>query len=348
MPKTDKRLDQKSQETIRIKAIKMLNKGNALKDVADVFEVSRKAVENWRKKYLNGGYEALKAQKRGCPKGIRTRLTEEQALHVQKLIIDKCPDQLKMPFVLWTRKAVQELIKTELKVELGIHAVGNYLKAWGFTPQRPLKKAYEQNDAKVKKWLEEEYIELKKRVKAENGEIHWGDETGMTSHCHVERGYSPAGQTPVAEKMAKKFSINMISSVTNQGKVRFMIYEDKMNADKFITFMKRLIKDSCGKKVFFIVDNLRVHHAKIVKEWLNKTDVKDRIELIYLPSYSPELNPDEYLNCDVKRNANSKRIPKNKSELKSNLRGHMRLLQNRPERVKSYFNHEKIKYAASG
>jgi len=347
MAKTDKRHDQKSQETIRIKAIKMLNKGHSVKCVSDAFDVSRKSIENWRKRFDKDGFQGLKAKKRGCPKGTRAMLTDEQAIFIQKLIVDKCPDQLKMPFVLWTRKAVQSLIQTEFRIKLGIHAVGNYLKTWGFTPQKPLKRAYEQCNSKVTKWLEEDYVELKARARKENAEIHWGDETGMSSHCYVERGYSPKGQTPVAKKMAKKFSVNMISSVTNQGKVRFMIYEDKMNAGKFISFMKRLIKDS-DKKVFLIVDNLRVHHAKVVKAWLAEEKIKDLIEVIYLPSYSPELNPDEYLNCDVKRNANSKRLPKNKEELKSNLRGHMKLLQNRPLRVMSYFQHKKIKYAAAG
>lgn len=134
----------------------------------------------------------------------------------------------------------------------------------------------------------------------------------------------------------------MISSITNRGKLRFMVYEQNMDADLFVTFLERLIESS-DKKVFLILDNLRVHHAKIVKAWAKEH--QSQIALFYLPAYSPDLNPDEYLNNDFKRNVNKEKIPTNKKELTQNTEKFMKMLEENPNRVASYFKHEKIKYA---
>jgi len=308
-------------------------------------KVSRRALEKWRKTFEKHGEEGLCLKKRGRKKGCGKRLKNHQCATMVNIITGRSPEPEKMPFILWTRQAVKQLIWDYYNVDMPIRTVGTYLNRWGFTQQKPLKRAYEQNPEKVGEWLKNTYPKIQKQAKSEGAEIHWGDETHLQAHDHNGRGYAPQGQTPVCKKTAQKIGINMISSVTNRGKVRFMLYEDKMNARKFIDFMKRLIKDS-ERKILFIVDNLKVHHANIVSEYLARPEIKERIELFFLPPYSPQLNPDEYLNCDVKANANAKRMPKNRSELKRNLRGQMKLLQKRPARVKSYFEHRNIRYAA--
>ncbi|HBO1619932.1 TPA: IS630 family transposase [Pseudomonas aeruginosa] len=156
------------------------------------------------------------------------------------------------------------------------------------TPQKPQKRAYEQRDPEEKKWLKEEYPDIKNRANLENAEIFWRDETGLRNNCQHERGYVPKGQTPVVRINANRQSINMISAIINQGKVRFRIFEGTMNADVLIDFMMRLVSKA-KRKVYLILDNLRVHHCKPVKEWLK--DNEKMIEVFYLPEYSPELNP---------------------------------------------------------
>jgi len=259
------------------------------------------------------------------------------------LIIDKMPDQLKLPYGLWTRRAIRDLIKREFGTNIAIRTMGDYLDRWGFTPQKPKKRAYEQNAKAVQRWLKEEYPAISKLAKKEKAEVHWGDETGVRNDCQYGRSYAPKGKTPIKDKMAKRISLNMISTVTNQGKTRFMIYNGTMNSQRFISFLKRLIKGA-NKKIYLILDNLRVHHSKMVKKWAE--DNKEEIALFFLPSYSPERNPDEYLNCDLKYGLAQKPSPKNEKQLKKNLRSHMKLLQKNPTRVASYFKHESIKYAA--
>lgn len=202
---------------------------------------------------------------------------------------------------------------------------------------------YEQCPKKVQKWLDEEYPAIKAQAKQEKAEIYWGDETGVKNQCHHGRSYTPQGKTPVKKSMSKRFSVNMVSAVTNQGKVQFMLYSDSMNADRFIEFMQQLIKPRT-QKVYFIVDNLKVHHSKIVKTWVEEN--KDNIALFFIPSYSPEKNPDEYLNCDLKQGMSAKKSSKNKEILQDNVQNHMEMLQSNPERVKKYFEHKDIEYAA--
>lgn len=331
------------QEVIRKKAFDLFQKSWKNKDIAEALNVSYVTVSKWRKRYKDTGTKAFKSLTRGAKPGSTSLLSSEQELFIQKLILDKDPEQLKLSFVLWSREAVRRLIKQQLGIELAVRTMGTYLKKWGFTPQKPVKRSYERNDKKVQQWLNEEYPSIKAQAKKEGAEIHWGDETGCVSLPVNLKGYSPKGQTPVLKHSAQKFKINMISTVTNQGKVRFMIYDEKMTTQVFIRFLKRLIKDA-KKKVFLILDNLRVHHAKSVKTWVEEN--KEKIKLFYLPPYSPDLNPDEYLNCDLKTNSNTKSIPKNKKELKGNTLGFMKSIQKQPERVKKYFLHKSINYAA--
>lgn len=328
---------------LRRQAIKMRERGMAQKEIAELLGVHKSTVCTWCTTYEREGEAFFAVKKPGKKKGTGKRLTAEQEKQIQNLIIDKTPNQLRFDFALWNRKAVKLLIEQQFEIVLSIRAVGDYLKRWGFTPQKPLRRAYAQDSKKVKKWLEEEYPAIKERAKEEGAEIHWGDETGLRNDTQHGRGYSPKGVTPVQRMPVRKESVNLISSITNQGKVRFMGYRGSMNAALLITFFEKLTNEST-QKIFLILDNLRVHHSKLVKDWLKEH--KEKIEVFYLPSYSPELNPDEYLNCDLKDGVHSKTPAKSQEELEKKTHAHMEMLQASPDRVKSYFRHQKIAYAA--
>jgi len=342
MEKIDFRtLDDAIRASYRRRAISLIKKGVQKGKIAVLFGVNKNTVSNWYREYMSTG--SFKSKKKGVKSEDKKLLSAKQEQEIQKMLIDKMPDQLKLDYALWTRKAVKELVERELGVVLAINTMGDYLRKWGFTPQKPKKMAYEQCAKKVQKWLDEAYPEIQKRAKEENAEIQWGDETGVRNNCQHGRSYAPKGKTPVKKSMSKRFSLNMISTVTNQGKVQFMIYSENMNCDKFIEFLNQLTKNN-QQKIFLILDNLRVHHSKIVKDWVAEN--KERIELFFLPAYSPEKNPDEYLNCDLKQGLSSKPAPKNQEKLKENLENHMQMLVKNPERVKKYFNHKDIQYAA--
>ncbi len=271
-------------------------------------------------KYHTEGAKGLKVQPRGRRIGAQRRLAISQELRIQQLITDHTPDQLKLTFALWTRQAVQEIIQCEYEVRMPIRTVGAYLQRWGFTPQKPAKHAYEQRPAAVQKWLNEEYVTMAQRAKQEQAEIHWGDETGIRRDSQHGRRDAPKGKTPVIRVSAKRTSVTMISTVTNQGKVRFMIDKETMSAQVLITFMQQLIKGA-GRKIFLVLDNLRVHHAKLVKEWVDKH--RQELEMFYLPSSSPELNPDEYVNGDLKAGVHSRPPSRSQKHLIKTITSHM-------------------------
>ena len=345
MTKRDARtLKLEQLDELRNRGVALWEKGFNRRQIAELLDVHYNTVGRWVAAYQTQGAQALRSAKRGRKKGQNRHLTAAQETQIQKLITDKTPDQLKMPFALWTRRAVCDLVEQRFGLHLPERTCGEYLKRWGFTPQRPAKRNYEQNPDAVRRWLEEEYPQLERRAKQEGAEIHWGDEVGVRNDCTAGRSYAPKGKTPVVRSSSKKFSINMISSVTNQGKVRWMTYRGSFNAEVFIKFMARLIKDT-PRKVILVVDNLRVHHCKPVKEWVATHAAQ--MELAYLPSYSPEHNPDEYLNCDLKASLGKKPSPRTQQQLESNVRSHMRMLSKSSARVASYFEAEHIRYAAA-
>jgi transposase len=331
-------------EALRLRAVRARDLGYPVVDIAAILGVRSETVSRWCVKYEQGGQEALPGDRTGRPLGSGRQLDFDQEARIQELIDSKAPQELGIPSALWTRQAVQELIQQQTQKRLPIRTVGEYLGRWGYTPQKPVRKAYKQDPQAVAEWLDKTYPAIEQRAAAEDAEIHWGDEMGVRSTCQHSRGYARPQQTPELSVPGSRFSVNMISTVTNQGKVRWMIYEGRMNAALFIVFLTRLVAGA-SKKVFLIVDNLSVHEAQAVEQWL--ADKKDKIEVFLLPKYTPERNPDEYLNCDVKTNINTDGLPKDRPELKEKLHRFMRKLSKLPARVASYFKHKFLHYAAA-
>ena len=331
-------------EALRVRAVAAREQGYPVVDIAAILGVREETVSRWCVKYEQGGQQALPGDRTGRPVGSGRHLDLPQEAAIQQLIDSKTPQDLGIAQALWTRGAVRELTKQQTGQDMPIRTVGEYLNRWGYTPQKPVKKSYKQDPREVQEWLQTKYPELERRAAREGGEIHWGDETGVRSTCQHGRGYARPQNTPEVKLPGNRFSVNMISSVTNQGKVRWMIYPGKMNAVVFILFLTRLIA-SADKKIFLIVDHLGVQEAALVDEWLATR--KDNIEVFYLPKYTPERNPDEYLNCDVKANINTDGLPKDREELKGKLHRFMQKLAKLPKRVASYFKHKLIHYAAA-
>lgn len=337
-------LDQSAQEALRVKAVQALIKGNTQAEVGLIIGVTRQAIGKWWATYQEGGMAALRMKSRRPKSSDKSSgLIGWQCSSIVRTILRKTPDQLHFPFMLWTRDAVADLIWNRFRIRLSKWTVGRLLRKWGLSPQKPIKKAYEQQPEEVRKWLDSEYPKIARKALADKAEIHWGDEMGVRSDDQVGRTYGKIGRTPVIEISGRRFSCHMISTVTNRGTLRFMIFEGRFNADVFLAFLKRLLK-SMKRKVFLILDGHPVHKAGRVKQWVKEH--RERIELFLLPAYSPELNPDELLNQDVKTNAVRKKRAVNKEELKKNLLGYLRGRQKNPELVKRYFHHENVRYAA--
>lgn len=344
MKKVDARkLSTEVQQHNRDTAIRLFHEGKSRKDIAAIVGVHYMTVCKWIDAFKKLGEKGITIEKRGRTEGTKRKLTESQEAALKQKLIDRAPNQMKLDFALWTSRAIRALVWDLWRVHIAPRTIRTYMRRWGFTPQKPLLRAYERDPKKVQRWLDEDYPAIQARAKEQGASIFWADETGVCNEPQHGRGYSPRGKTPVLEHRTKRYRVNMISALDNRGKVRFMLYKDTMTAKVLLRFFKRLIKD-IKRKVFVILDNLRVHHAKLVKQWAAKHS--GVIELYYLPAYSPDLNPDEYLNGDLKSSLRTAAPARNEKDLLKTVRSHMRRLQDNPSRVRRYFHHPKIRYAA--
>jgi transposase len=305
-----------------------------------MFEVSENSVSTWVRAFRSNGASALKTRRIGRPKG--TALTKEQALSIRKSVVGKYPDQLRLPGMLWTREAVSALVERRFGIRLSRWTIGRYLSSWGLTVQKPAKRALEQNPAQVRYWLQTKYPAIVRQAKEEKAQIWWADESGLRSDHQSGTTWGEKGNTPVVRQSGKRISCNMVSAITNQGKLAFMVFAERLTADVFVRFLERLVKHQ-AQKTFLILDRYSVHTSRKVQQW--EKDHNEHIRLFYLPAYSPELNPDELLNQDLKSNALRSRRPSTKEELLGKVRSFLRSKQKQPAKVKRYFDEKHVQYA---
>lgn len=337
-------LPSEAQEELRRTAVRLVAEGRSKTEVGALLGVARETVGRWVKSHRERGDRALDARRRGRRPG-HTKLTEAQQLRIAKLVAGKNPDQLKLPGFLWTRALVCELIVRELGVVVSEETVGRYLRAWGFTPQKPMRRAYEQSDEAVRRWLEQSYPAIVRRARRERAEILWVDESGLRSDHTAGRTWAPVGQTPVTKGTGKRFRANMIAAIGNTGTLRFRVFQERFTGPVFLDFLKRLVKDAKGRKIMLILDGHPAHRARVVRDWAAANTAS--IELHFLPGYSPELNPAECLNQDVKTNALGKRRPLNVTQLKADVRSFLHSCQRQPAKVARYFQERHVRYAAA-
>ena len=324
--------------------IKMLKNGNKVNEISRITGCSINTVYSLGHRYTQckDKDNFLEIKTRGNKEGTGRTLTLVQENKIKKVIIEKYPDQLKFDFALWTRKAVQMLIKKLFSIDMPIRTVGQYLQRWGYTPQKPMKHSFKRDEAKIENWLNNEFPAIKREAEKQNAEIYWGDETSLESGDLRGKGYAPKGKTPIIKNIEVKIKISMISAITNQGKVFWKLHSGTIDAIKFLEFVKRLVFNK-KKKIFLVLDNARVHHSRLLSAWLKKN--KEKIQLFFIPPYSPELNPDERINADVKYGVGSKKPKRTENELSTAVDTHMNDLKKNPSRIRKYFNDDKISYA---
>jgi transposase len=343
MKKADARsLTSTAQEALRMRAIQAVLDGKSHAEVGRVMGVTRQTIGIWKKVYDEGGWEALKGRPRGRKPG--KRLVPWQSAQVVRKIMDKTPDQLRLPFVLWTREAVGQWIEKRFGIQLSVWTVGRYLRAWDLTPQKPLRRAYEQDPKAVDRWLKQTYPTIRTRAKRCKALIYWADQMGMRSDHSAGRSWSLKGQTPVIPGTGQRFSCSMMSAITNQGHLAFMVFKRRFVARTCVNFLQRLIRQE-KRRVFLIWDGHPVHKSSKLRKWLEAH--RDRIETFMLPGYSPQLNPDEELNQDTKANAVGRQRPQTLPEMMGNVRSFLRSRQKQPHRIRRYFQEEHVRYAAA-
>ena len=342
MEKRDGRaLDHKALEAIRIQAVQRVEAGESPEDVIRVLGFARPVIYEWLAKYREGGLDALRAK--AIP-GRPPRLDGKQLRWVYKAITTKSPLQYRFEFALWTRGMVRDLIRERFGVRLSDVSVGRLLKKLGLTPQKPLRRAYEQNPEWVQRWRAEDFPKIQALAKKARATLYFCDEAGVRSDFHSGTSWAPKGQTPIVEATGQRYGMNIISAISPGGDMRFMTVEGRMNAGKFIEFLKRLLHNA-ERPIFLIVDGHPSHRARKVFEFLRKTN--GRLRLFFLPPYSPELNPDELVWNHLKNHGVGKRIVRSRDELRRIVIGHLRFLQKTPDIIRAFFREPHVQYVSA-
>lgn len=333
-----RKLDHKTREQIRIRAVKLVEAGHSPEEIVKVLGFHRSAIYQWLSAYNQGGIKALKTKP---ITGRPSKLNSSQIKKIYNIITGKNPLQLKFEFALWTRDMVRDLIKDHFGVKMNVTSVGRLLKKLGFTVQRPLYRAYQKNPEKIDQWLNEKYPKIKKLAKKYKATIFFGDESSVRSDYHKGTTWALKGQTPVVESTGARFSVNMLSAISARGHLRFMTINGRFNSDRFIDFLKRLIHNA-DNPIFLIVDGHPTHRSGKVKRYVEST--KGRLLLFYLPPYSPELNPDELVWNYVKKHRIGRKSVKGPDHLREMVLSSLRALQKSPSIIKCFFKAPDVRY----
>jgi transposase len=333
-----RKLDHKTLEQLRIRAVGQIEQGAHPDEVAVGLGMTRAAVYAWLAKYREGGLEALKA--RPVP-GRPPKLSGPQLARLVTLVVGNDPRQLRFSFALWTRAMVRELIRREFGEALSEVSVGRLLRKLGLSPQRPLYRAYQQNPEAVARWKAEEYPAIREQAAKAGATIYFADEAGVRSDYHAGTTWAPVGQTPVVAATGDRFGINLISAVTAKGKLRFAAYEGSLKGPVFIDFCRRLLHDTPGP-VFLVLDGHPVHRSKAVKAFAASTS--GRLRLCFLPGYAPELNPDEWVWKHVKHDRLGRAGATGPGDLKAKALAALHRLQKLPHLVRGFFRDPNLHY----
>jgi transposase len=331
-------------EALRLRALRGRELGFTEADIAALLGVARETVSRWWSAFRTDGLDGLPHDRTGRPPGSGRTLTDAQAAHLQAIIDRHHPEDVGIAQALWTRRAIRDLIRQEFGIDMPVRTIGEYLRRWGYTPKRPGRKARDQDPEEVRRWLQETYPQVAARAAREGAEVHWVDEMGVGANEHGGRGYARVGAKAEVLVSGKRFRVNLISAITNQGKVRFMTYTGTLTALVFLAFLQRLLRGA-RKKIFLVIDPHPAHEAQVVADWV--AERADRIELVPLPKRTPELNPTEYLNNDVRGQVHAEPLPNNAKELESTFERVMTKLKHLAAHVKSFFQHPKVQYAAA-
>ena len=325
---------------MRQQAVKAVRNGQTVESVAKAYGVNIRTVFRWLSKFASGGQQALLSKP--IP-GRPPKVTAEEMRWIAQTVRDKNPQQMKFEFALWTLSLVVEVIYRKFGKRLTKPSVSRIMRILGFTPQRPLYRAWQQDPIFVEKWRSEEFPRLKAEAKRLGAAIYFADEAGIRSDYHAGTTWAPIGETPVVKATGRRFGLNMISAVNGQGHFRFMVHSGSVTAKVFREFLKRLMVNA-ERPIFLVVDGHPVHKAKLVRDYVEQQNGK--LRLIHLPPYSPELNPDEQVWGYVKTRV-AKQLPQNQEGLKQLVIGALRRLQKLPHIVRSLFQNPHCQYASA-
>lgn len=338
-PTDGRKLGRRVLPAFRMQAVKAIREGQTPETVAASMGVNVRSVFRWLAAFNSGGQNAL--QENPAP-GRPTTVTPDQMAWLAKAICEKSPLQLRFKFGLWTLSIIRALIERQFGKTLSVATVSRLVRSLGFTPQKPLYRAWQQDAELVSVWQASEYPRIREAARQIGAEIFFCDEAGMRSDHHAGTTWAPSGQTPIVKVTGRRYSINMISAVSGRGEFRFMVHEGGVTAVVFKEFLSRLVAGR-DKPIFLILDGHPIHKASIVRKYVES--LGGLLKLFFLPPYSPQLNPDEQVWAHVKGGV-AKQLIQNIDDMKAMVLSALHRIQKLPSLVRSFFRHPDCQYAS--
>jgi len=333
-----KRLARTTLPQVRAEFARMVDAGIGASVIKVALNLGKSTYHKWLALYRTGGLAALEV--RPAPGGP-TKLTDRQMGQLRGWIVGRDPSQFSFDFQLWTRKIIRDLIRQHFGVEFTPQGVGKLMAKLGLTPQRPLRRAYQQDPEAVTRWKTVEYPKLRAEAAQVGATIFFEDEASLRSDHHSGTTWAPRGRTPIVAKTGARFTVNMISAVSARGEIHFELFEGRMNSKRFIEFLTKLIHDVPGP-IFLVVDGAGYHRSAATKKFVESTN--GRLRLFQLPGYSPQLNPDEWVWNNVKNTQAGRRSILRKSDLVEIVHQALMRLKNTPSIIQGFFRDPVLAY----
>jgi len=336
-----RKLSTEEQHLIRRIAVQRVFDGEKATEVARSLGLGDKTMYPWLKIAREQGIEGLAPKART---GRHRKLSPLEEQEVRRWVIGGDPRQYGFDFGLWTRQIVSDLIHDRFGIELSVTSVGELLHRLGLTPQKPLRRAYERDEEAVKHWVKEVYPRVRRYAKKTKAEIFWLDEARIRSDDPLQRTWGEKGKTPVVKTSGQRQSMNAISALSNKGGFWYHIYTGKFTADKCIECFKRLLR-ARKKRMILIVDGHPVHKSKKVLNYIDSLDGK--LEIIFLPPYAPDLNPDELVWNHIRNIGTTKKPLKKGESLISRAIKDLESIKRNKKLVRSFFQEPMVFFAAA-
>src|SRR3989338_919591 len=320
-------------EHYRFRAIKLRKKGWKIKAIAEAFGVNQRAVIRWLTNYREGGKKALLSKKASGPS---FKLTEQE---MKDLLIIFKDNAMHYDFEtpLWTCKMIQQVIQKHMRKKIHTTNIMRWLDRWNFTNQKPQRRASQRDEKAVKRWLTEDWPKIKAHCRRLQAMLYFQDECGVSLTAVLGKTWAPKGKTPIVKVTGKRGGLCVTSAISPAGKLVFRIEKGKIKADQHIEFLQQIMKQHPNRKIIVIEGQARPHIAKKVREYV--TQHKNRLAVYYLPSYAPELNPDEHVWAYLKAHQLKTHQAQDTEELKKLVKKKMQGIQRRKPLINSFFAH---------
>lgn len=342
MRRDGRTFDHKTLEAIRLMAVERVRDGEAPSDVVASYGFNRTTIYKWIKAALTPGV-GMKALRSTPATGRPRSLSPAQERQAFRWVNGRDPRQYGLDFGLWTRAVVAELIDKKFAVRLGLTAVGEMLAKLGLTPQKPLQRAYQRDPEAIERWQRETYPAIARQARAVGGEVFFWDESGFRADTVHGKTWGVRGQTPVVERPGQRQSISAASAVNAKGAFWFCTYEGALNAELFIEFLKKMMRNR-RRPVHLVVDSLPAYKKANVREYATSTN--GLLTLHFLPGYAPDLNPDELVWSHVKRTGVARRPLRKGEKLRDKIALQLAELKKAPHLIRSFFQASSVAYIA--